>query len=74
VIANNVSDMELFTAYQTEAKEPPIDLGTVDSSTFMLPPMGIRSVLKMSDPKFNESWLRACQKEIKTLVDTKSLL
>jgi len=38
----------------------------------MPPPMGIRSVLKMSDPKIKEGWLRAYQKEIKTLIDAKT--
>jgi hypothetical protein len=35
-------------------------------------PMGIRSVLKMSDKKVREAWLRADQKEIKTLIDAKT--
>ena len=35
-------------------------------------PMGIRSVLKMSDKKVREAWLRAYQKEIKTLIDAKT--
>ncbi len=56
---NNVSDMELFTACQAEAKEPPIDLSAVYPSPFMPPPMGIRSVLKMSDLKVSEARLRA---------------
>jgi hypothetical protein len=34
--------------------------------------MGIRSVLKMSDLKVREAWLRDYQKEIKTLTDTKT--
>jgi hypothetical protein len=38
----------------------------------MPPPMGIRSVLKMSDPKIKEAWLRAYQKEIQTLIDVKT--
>jgi hypothetical protein len=45
-MANNESDMELFTACQAEAKEPPINTSAMDTSPFML---GIRSVLKMSD-------------------------
>jgi hypothetical protein len=49
-----VSDMELFPACQAEAKELPINLGVVDPSPFMPPPMGIRSVLKMSDLKVRE--------------------
>jgi hypothetical protein len=40
-------EMELFTACQAAAKEPPINLSAVDPSPFMPPPMGIRSVLKM---------------------------
>ncbi len=48
-MAKNVSDMELFTACQVEAKEPPINLSAVDPSPFMPPPIGIRSVLKMPD-------------------------
>jgi hypothetical protein len=56
---NNLSDMELFTACQAEAKESPINLSAVDPSPFMPPPMGIRSVLKMSDLKVREAWLRA---------------
>jgi hypothetical protein len=44
-----VSDMELFTACQAEAKEPPINLSAVDPSPFMPPLMGIISVLKMSE-------------------------
>ena len=71
-MANNVSDMELFTACQAEAKEPPINLNAVDPSPFMPPPMRIRSVLKMSDKKVKEAWLRAYQKEIKTLIDAKT--
>jgi hypothetical protein len=43
-MANNVSDMELFTACQVEAKEPPINWNAADPSPFMPPPMGIRSV------------------------------
>jgi hypothetical protein len=70
-MANNVSDTELFTACQAEAKEPPISLSAVDSSSFIPPPMGIRSVLKMSDLKVREAWLRASQKIIKTLIDAK---
>jgi hypothetical protein len=71
-MTNNASDMELFTACQAEAKEPPINLNAVDPSPFMPPPMGIRSsVLKMSDLKVREAWLRAYQKEIKTLIDAK---
>jgi hypothetical protein len=58
-MANKVSDMELFTACQAEAKEPSINLQGVDPSQFMPPPMGIRSNLKMSDPKVKEGWLRA---------------
>ncbi len=45
-MANNVSDMGLFTACQAEAKEPPINLSAVDPSPFMSPPMAIRLVLK----------------------------
>jgi hypothetical protein len=71
-MTNNVSDMELFTACQTEAEEPPINPSALDPSPFMPPPMGIRSVLKMSDLKFREAWLRANQKEIKTLIDAKT--
>ncbi len=71
-MANNVSDVELFTACQAEAKKPPINLSAVDPSPFMPPPMGIRSVLKMSDKKVREAWLRAYQKEIKTLIDAKT--
>ncbi len=48
-MANNVSDLDLFTACHAEAKEPPINLSVLDPSPFMLAPMGIRSVLKMSD-------------------------
>jgi hypothetical protein len=68
-MANSVSDMGLLTACQAEAKEPPINLNDVDPSSFMPPPMGIRSVLKMSDLKIGEAWLRAYQKEVKTLID-----
>ncbi len=71
-MANIVSDIKLFTACQAEVKEPPISLNTVDPSPFMPPPMGIRSVLKMSDKKVREAWLRAYQKEIKTLIDAKT--
>ncbi len=71
-MANNVSDMELFTACQAEAKEPPINLSAVDPSPFMPPPMGIRSVMKMPDKKVGEAWLRAYQKEIKTLIGAKT--
>ncbi len=70
--SNNVSDMELFTACQVEDKEPPIILSAADPSPFMLPPMGIRSVLKISDLKVREAWLRAYQKEIKILIDAKT--
>jgi hypothetical protein len=52
--------------------EPLINLSAVDPSSFMPPPMGIKSVLKMSDLKVREAWLRACQKEIKTLIDAKT--
>jgi hypothetical protein len=38
----------------------------------MPPPMGIRSVLKMLDLKVRSAWLRAYQKEIKTLIDAES--
>jgi hypothetical protein len=34
--------------------------------------VGVKSVLKMSDPKVKEGWLRAYQKEIKTLIDAKT--
>ncbi len=44
-MANSVSNMELFTACQAEAKEQPINLSAVDPSTFMPPPMGSLSVL-----------------------------
>jgi hypothetical protein len=71
-MASIVSDIELFTACQKEAKDPPIKLGAVDPSPVMPPPMGIRSVLKMSDLKVREAWLRAYQKEIKTLIDAKT--
>ncbi len=71
-MANNVSDMELFTACQAGAKEPHINLSAVDPSPFMPPLMGIRSVLKMSDLKVREAWLRAYQMEIKTLIDAKT--
>jgi hypothetical protein len=53
---NNLSDIELFTACQAEAKEPPINLSAVDPSPFMPPPM---AVLKMSDLKVREAWFRA---------------
>jgi len=71
-MANNVLDMELFTACQGEVKEPSINLQGVDPSPFMPTPMVIRSVFNMSDPKFKEGWLRAYQKEIKTLIDAKT--
>jgi hypothetical protein len=71
-MANNAIEMELFTACQAEAKEPPINLSAVDPSPVMPPPMGIRSVLKMLDPKVRTTWLRAYQKEIKTLIDAKT--
>ncbi len=71
-MANYVSGMELFTACQAEAKEPPINLSAADPSPFIPLPMGIRSVLKMSDLKVREAWLRAYQKEIKTLIDAKT--
>jgi hypothetical protein len=58
-MANNASDMELFTACQAKVKEPSINLQGVDPSPFMPPPMGIRSVLKMVDPKIKEGWLKA---------------
>ncbi len=67
-MANNESDMELFTACQAEAKEPPINISAMDTSPFML---GIRSVLKMSDVQVREAWLRTYQKEIKTLIVAK---
>jgi hypothetical protein len=54
-IAHNVFDMELFTACQAEAKEPPINLSAVDPSPFMPPTSGIRSVLKISDQKVREA-------------------
>ncbi len=34
--------------------------------------MANRPVLKMSDPKVREAWLRAYQKEIKALIDVKT--
>jgi hypothetical protein len=34
--------------------------------------MGIRSALKVSDLKVKEAWLRAYQKEIKTVIDGKT--
>jgi hypothetical protein len=71
-VTNNVPDMELFTACQAEAKEPPINLNDIEPSYFMPLPMGIRSVLKISDQKVREAWLRAYQKEIKTLIDAKT--
>jgi hypothetical protein len=71
-MADNAIEMELFTACQAEAKEPPINLSAVDTSPFMPPPMGIRSVLKMLDPKVRTAWLRVYQKEIKTLIDAKT--
>jgi hypothetical protein len=71
-MANNVSDMELFTACQAEVKEPPINLSAVDPSPFMPPLMGIRLVLKMSDKKVREAWLRAYQKETKTCIDAET--
>ncbi len=71
-MANNVSDYELFTACQAEFKEPPINCSAVDPYPFMPPPMGIRSVLKMSDLKDREAWLRPYQKVIKTLIDDKT--
>ncbi len=64
-MANNAFEIELFTACQAEAKVPPINPSAVDPSPFMPPPMGIRSVLKMLDPKVRAAWLRAYQKEIK---------
>ncbi len=69
---NNVSDMELFTACQAKAKETPINLSAVDPSPFMHPPMGIRSVLKMSDFKVRQAQLRAYQKKIKTRIGAKT--
>jgi hypothetical protein len=36
--------------------------------------MGFRSVLKMSGLKVREAWLRAYQKEIKTLINDKTFL
>ncbi len=71
-MANNVSDIKLLTACQAEAKEPPINLGAVDPSPFMPPCMRIRSVLKMADLKVREAWLRAYQKEMKNLIETKT--
>jgi hypothetical protein len=71
-MADNMSDMKLFTAYQTEAEEPPINLSAMDPSPFMPPLMGIRLVLKMSELKVREAWLRAYQREIKTLIDAKT--
>jgi hypothetical protein len=71
-MANNAIEMELFKACQAEAKEPPINLSAGEPSPFMPPPMGIRSVLKMLDPKVRTAWLRAYQKEIKTLIDAKA--
>jgi hypothetical protein len=71
-MANNVSNMELFTACQAEAKEPSINLSAVNPSPFMPLLTGIRSALKMSNPKVREAWLRAYQKEIKTLIDAKT--
>jgi hypothetical protein len=71
-MANDALEMELFTACQTEAREPPINLSAVDPSPFMPPPMGIRSVLKILDPKVRAAWLRAYQKEIKTLIGAKT--
>ncbi len=47
-MTNNMSDIDLFTACQAEAKEPLINLCAVVLSPFILPPMGIRSVLMMS--------------------------
>jgi hypothetical protein len=44
-MANNVSDMELFSACQADAKEPSTNLKGIDPSLFMPPPMDVRSVL-----------------------------
>jgi hypothetical protein len=71
-MASNVPDMELFTACQAEAKEPPINLSAVDPSPVMPPHMGIRSVLKMSDLKVREAWLKDYQKKIETHNDAKT--
>ncbi len=71
-IAHNMFDMELFTACRAEAKELPINLSAVDPSPFMPPTLGIRSVLKISDQKVREAWLKAYQKEIKSLIDAKT--
>jgi hypothetical protein len=71
-MANNAIEMEILTACQAEAKEPEINLSAVDPSPFMPPPMGIRSVLKMLDPKVRTACLGAYQKEIKTLIDAKT--
>jgi hypothetical protein len=45
-MANNVSNMELFTACQAEAKEPPINVSAVDPSPFM-------SRIRVMDPWTN---------------------
>jgi hypothetical protein len=45
-MANNVSNMELFTACQAEAKEPPINVSDVDASPFM-------SRIRVMDPWTN---------------------
>jgi hypothetical protein len=45
----HASIKELFSACQAETKESSINLKGMDPSPFMPPPMGIRSVLKMSD-------------------------
>ncbi len=72
-MANNAIEMELFTACQAEAKEPPINLSAVDPSFFMPPPMGFRSVLMMLDPKVRAAWLRPYQKEIRLSLTPKPL-
>jgi hypothetical protein len=69
-MAYNISDMGLFSACQAESKVPPIKLNAVQPSPFMSPPMGIRSVLKMSDSKAKEAWCRAYQKEIMNHIET----
>jgi hypothetical protein len=63
------NDMELARACASEATMQ-IDSPGADATVFEPAPSNLRAVLKIRDHVIREAWLKAYQKELKTLIDT----
>ena len=71
---NGPTSRKLIKLFHTEVVEPTMDADAhgTDPSIFMPPPPNMNAVLRIQNHKVRRAWIRACKKEIATLIDHKT--